>query len=125
MPASSVSGLLGWGFYVTAAMLLVGSLMPALDGVYEYAGEADVVQVASGVAQVLNGLRPGIVAVLHYESPGENVTVALQGNVVQAAAGGVTASRYCRWQLPLRELVPGRTYDVVLRGTEVEVETPV
>ena len=69
MPASSVSASLSWAVYIAAAVLLAGTMMPTVQGVSRYSGEAEAVAIADGFGVILNDLQPGVSTVLTYHAP--------------------------------------------------------
>jgi hypothetical protein len=99
--------------------------MPAASGVSAYAGDSQLVALADGVAAVLNGLRPGVSAVLAFHYSGANFSLRLVGNLVVASAGPTQVWRSCRWNLPAATLSSDVAYTVEVFGGSVVVKQSV
>lgn len=96
-------------------------MMPTVQGVSRYSGEAAAVAIADGVGVLLNDLQPGISTILSYHAPSVNISVRFGGNFVVVVFGQLLVSRYCRWDLPNMVLLPETSYTIHVVGSAVEV----
>jgi hypothetical protein len=111
--------------YMGAALMLAATLMPAVQGVFAYSGQAQAVAIADGVGGLLNSLRPGLTTTFGFHSLWGNVTVKLEGHLLDVMYGSTEVVRYCAWRLPTVLLVSDRLYTVRLLDGEIGVKPDV
>ena len=117
MPVSGVSGSLSTGVYFTAMFLLLFALTPPVRAAYEDANLRAAQQIASGLGAQIDGLAPGMVSRLSFQSsPGEAVTVKIDGESVTATVNGVSSAFTVRWNMGSADLAAGSVYDVSIRA---------
>lgn len=121
MPSSAYSSSFSWGVYLSAMLLLVGALYPALNGIAGYADAYTSGSTAEGVAMELTSLRPGLSFVLQTSSAPLASTVSLTDHYVVAVAGSTTTSIRVGLRLPEMTLAPGASYVFSLNGSVVNV----
>lgn len=124
MPSSAYSSSFSWGLYLSAMLLLVGALYPALNGISGYVDAYTSGSTAEGIAMELTSLRPGLSFVLQTSSSPFASRVSLSGHYVIAVAGSTTTSVRVGLHLPELRLVPGVSYlfslnDSVVNASQV------
>lgn len=110
---------------MASSLLLVGTVLPALDGVRNYADNRACAAVADGVLGNLLSLRPGLIVLIPLGSLSPGMTVEMQGHTLSILFGRSVAERKVAWLLPTVTLAAGFDYLVKLNGTSVEVLRPV
>ncbi len=89
-------------------------------GVVTRAQKVSAFNAAAGVADLINGLGPGVSVEFTFSGPGEGV--ALGGHNVTVTVSGQAFSSPCLWSLPNAWLSAGRPYILSLDGRTVEVK---
>ena len=121
MPASSYASSISWTVYFAASLALVGACSPILSGMKGYACDAAAAAVGQGMADTLNGLRPGMTVSLTFEAPAPVDSMEIGGQNLTMAWCGSAHSFRTVWQLPSAVLSPGTTYVLKLNGDRVQV----
>jgi hypothetical protein len=106
---------------MSAALSLVVVCSPVLGGVRERAYGDSAAQTARGLANVVDGLSPGLTAEFSFHSPLPGGHILLLGASVLVAWGDVASAAETRWSLPDVVLIPEHHYLFSMSADRVEV----
>lgn len=121
MPAASYSSSVSWAAYFAAALALVAACSPVLAGVKNYSCGSSAARTAEGAVEVVDGLRPGMVAAFSIHPPSSDDRIELVGHSLTAVWCGKASTLQTIWELPRATLMGGRSYYLKLASSQVEI----
>lgn len=122
MPTVSVSSHLTEAVYLSSIIGLSILLARPVSLVYSASQQRTAEVVASGFADMIDSMSPGITVVATLQSyPGVRLSLVISGNTVVASCGTASATQHVRWGLARTTLYAGEAYAFTLHGGEVAV----